>query len=277
MRESWALIRSAWLTAASYRMAMFISLFGLVFVLLPLYFIANALQPAMQQTISGEARQYFGFVVLGAICFSLVSTCTTSLPSAIDGAIGRGTLEAILGTPARLRAICVGFMGYGVIWAILRAAILFVVAVWLGAVVVWRGVGLGCPGPPDGVPLGLGVMLLVMLTYAGFGLVLAAIVMLFRTSGPLATVLLTGSMFLGGVYYPTSVIPSWIRDLAAFFPLTYGLRALRQIMLRGDSFAYVARDVEILAAMTAVSLSVGTLVFWVALQRARRVGTLSTY
>jgi len=246
VRESWALIRSAWLTAASYRMAMFISLFGLVFVLLPLYFIANALQPAMQQTISGEARQYFGFVVLGAICFSLVSTCTTSLPSAIDGAIGRGTLEAILGTPARLRAICVGFMGYGV--------------------VVWRG-----------VPLGLGVMLLVMLTYAGFGLVLAAIVMLFRTSGPLATVLLTGSMFLGGVYYPTSVIPSWIRDLAAFFPLTYGLRALRQIMLRGDSFAYVARDVEILAAMTAVSLSVGTLVFWVALQRARRVGTLSTY
>ncbi|PYO46990.1 MAG: hypothetical protein DMD72_11110 [Gemmatimonadetes bacterium] len=266
MRESWALIRSAWLTAASYRMAMFISLFGLVFVLLPLYFIANALQPAMQQTISGEARQYFGFVVLGAICFSLVSTCTTSLPSAIDGAIGRGTLEAILGTPARLRAICVGFMGYGVIWAILRAAILFGVAVWLGAVIVWRG-----------VPLGLGVMLLVMLTYAGFGLVLAAIVMLFRTSGPLATVLLTGSMFLGGVYYPTSVIPSWIRDLAAFFPLTYGLRALRQIMLRGDSFAYVARDVEILAAMTAVSLSVGTLVFWVALQRARRVGTLSTY
>jgi len=90
VRESWALIRSAWLTAASYRMAMFISLFGLVFVLLPLYFIANALQPAMQQTISGEARQYFGFVVLGAICFSLVSTCTTSLPSAIDGAIGRG-------------------------------------------------------------------------------------------------------------------------------------------------------------------------------------------
>lgn len=266
MRESWALIRSAWRTATSYRMAMLISLFGLVFVLLPLYFIANALQPAMQHTISAEARQYFAFVVLGAICFSLVSSCTTSLPSAIDGAIGRGTLEAILGTPARLRAICIGLMGYGVLWAILRAVILFVVAVWLGAVVVWRA-----------LPLGLGVLLLTMLTYAGFGLILAAIVMLFRTSGPISTVLLTGSMFLGGVYYPTSVIPSWIRNIAGFFPLTYGLRALRQILLRGDSFAVVARDVEILAAMTMLSLLVGTVMFRLALQRARHVGTLSTY
>jgi ABC-2 type transport system permease protein len=266
MRESWALIRAAWLTAASYRMGMFVSLFGLVFVLLPLYFIANALQPTLAHAISGEAHQYFGFVVLGAVCFSLVSTCTTALPSAIDGAIGRGTLETILGTPARLRSICVGLMGYGVLWASLRAVILFAVAVWLGAAVIWRG-----------VPLGLGVIVLTMLTYTGFGLVLAAIVMLFRTSGPLSAVLLTGSMFLGGVYYPASVIPSWIRDLAAFFPLTYGLRAVRQVMLRGDSFESVARDVQVLALMATISLAVGTLAFCLALQRARRAGTLSSY
>jgi len=266
MRESWALIRAAWLTAASYRMSMLTSLFGLVFVLLPLYFIANALQPTMQHTISGEARQYFAFVVLGAICFSLVSSCTTSLPAAIDGAIGRGTLEAILGTPARLGAVCFGLMGYGVLWSLLRAAILLAVGVWLGATIVWSG-----------LPLGLAVLLLTMLTYAGLGLVFSAMVLVFRTTGPLTTALLTGSMLLGGVYYPTSVIPSWIRDLAGFFPLTYGLRALRQIVLRGDSFSQVARDVQMLGAMTALSLAVGTLVFWFALQRARSVGTLSSY
>lgn len=266
MRESWALVRANWLTAASYRMAMLFSLFGLVFVLLPLYFMANALQPTMQQVISGEARQYFGFVVLGAICYSLASSCTTSLPTAIDGAIGRGTLEAILGTPARLGAVCVGFVGYGVLWALLRAAILLVAAVWLGAAIVWRG-----------VPLGLVVLLLTMLTYAGLGLIFAAMVLVFRTTGPLTTAVLTGSMFLGGVYYPTSIIPSWIRDLAGLFPLTYGLRALRQIVLRGDSFTHVASDVQMLAAMTTVSLAVGTVAFSFAIQRARRAGTLSSY
>jgi ABC-2 type transport system permease protein len=266
MRESWALIRATWLTAASYRVAMLVSLLGLVFALLPLYFIASALQSTMQHTISGEAHQYFGFVVLGAICFSLASSCTTSLPSAIDGAIGRGTLEAMLGTPARVAAICVGLIGYGVLWAFLRAAILLAVAVWLGAAVVWHG-----------VPLGFVVLLLTMLAYAGLGLIFAAMVLVFRTTGPLTTVVLTTSMFLGGVYYPTSVIPSWIREVAALFPLTYGLRALRQIVLRGDSLGHVARDVQMLAVMTTASLAVGTLAFSFALRRSRRAGTLSSY
>jgi ABC-2 type transport system permease protein len=266
MRESWALIRSSWLTATSYRMAMLISLAGLAFIVLPLYFIANALQPTMQHAISAEAQQYFGFVALGAICFSLATACTTSLPSAIDGAIARGTLEAMLGTPARLGAICTGLMGYSVLWALLRAAILFGAASALGASIVWRG-----------GPLGLAVLALTMLSYVGFGLIFAAMVLVFRTTGPLTTGVLTASMFLGGVYYPTTVIPSWVRDLAGFFPLTYGLRAVRQLVLRGDSFDHVARDVQMLSAMTTVSLAVGTAAFYLALQRARRAGTLSSY
>lgn len=266
MRESWALIRSAWLTAASYRIGMLMSLFGLAAVLLPLYFIANALQPTMQQIIAAEAHQYFGFVVLGAIAFSLITSCSTALPSALDGAIGRGTFEVMLGTPARLSAICVGLMGYGVLWALLRAAILLGVAALLGATIVWAA-----------VPLGAVVLALTMLSYVGVGLLFASLVLVFRTAGPLSAVVLTASMFLGGVYYPTHVVPSWIRDVGAAIPLTYGLRALRQIMLRGDPVSAVARDIGILTAMTAVTLSLGITAFWFALRHARRAGTLSSY
>jgi ABC-2 type transport system permease protein len=245
---------------------MFVSMVGLMFVLLPLYFISNALQPMMQHTIAAEAKQYFGFVILGALAFSLASACTTSLPSALDGAIGRGTLEAILGTPARLTAVCAGLMGYGVIWALIRAAILVAVAMMLGATVVWHS-----------VPAGLAVLGLTMLSYIGLGLVFSALVLMFRTTGPAPTVVLTASMFLGGVYYPTSVIPSWVRDVSAFLPLTYGLRAMRHIVLRGDSIAAVGTDVITLGGMTAISLALGVGLFYVALQRARRTGNLSTY
>lgn len=266
MREARALIRSAWLTASSYRVGMLVSLLGLAVVLLPLYFIAGALQPTMQQTIAAEARQYFGFVVLGAVCFSLASACTTALPTAVDGAIGRGTFEAILGTPARLTAICSGLMGYAVIWAIVRAALLLAVAAVLGADIVWRA-----------APAGLMVLLLTMLSYVGLGLVFSALVLMFRTAGPLPAVVLTASMFLGGVYYPASVIPSWIRELTSFLPLTYGLRALRRMVLRGESMTAVAPDIAMLSGMTLVSLAAGAALFYFALQRARRNGNLSSY
>ena len=266
MREAVALIRAAWLTATSYRVGMLTSLLGLVAVVLPLYFIATALQPAMAHAIAGESAQYFGFVILGAVTFSLVSTCTTALPTAIDGAIGRGTLEVILGTPARLPAICVGLMGYGVLWALLRGVLLLAAAVALGASIAWSG-----------APVGLALLALTMLCYVGFGFVLSALVLVFRTSGPLSAVLLTASMLLGGVYYPTRVIPSWIRDVADAMPLTYGLRALRQVVLRGAPLVTVARDVEILAAMTMISVAVGVGAFALALVHARRAGTLSSY
>jgi ABC-2 type transport system permease protein len=266
MREVRALVRAAWLTASSYRVGMVLSLLGLAVVLLPLYFIANALQSTMQGTIGPEARQYFAFVVIGAAVFSLLSTCTTALPSALDGAIARGTFEVMLGTPARLRSICAGLMGYSVLWAVLRAAILVAAAGALGARIVWHS-----------VPLGIAVLALTMLSYAGAGLILSALVLVFRTTGPVTAGFLTASMFLGGVYYPTHVIPSWIRDVASLFPITYGLRALRQLILRGDSFAVVARDVETLTLMTVISIVVGAALFSSALRHARRAGTLSSY
>jgi ABC-2 type transport system permease protein len=116
-----------------------------------------------------------------------------------------------------------------------------------------------------------------MLSYVGVGLLLASLVLTFRTTGPLSAVILTGSMFLGGVYYPTHVIPSWIHDLAAFLPLTYGLRALRQIVLLGDSLGMVRRDVTILLAISVVTVLAGGASLAMALRRARRTGTLYSY
>jgi len=39
--------------------------------------------------------------------------------------------------------------------------------------------------------------------------------------------------------------------LASFLPLTHALRALRQTLLAGDSFAVVSHDVYVLAALAA--------------------------
>lgn len=266
MRETLALIRASALTAASYRTGMVMSLLGLSTVVVPLYFIADALQPVMQETIAAEAQQYFAFVVLGAMTFSLVSATTTTLASAVDATLGRGTLEMMLTTPARLPALVAGLMGYGVLWALLRAAILLAVALMLGAPIVWSGV----------LP-GLGILGLTMLAHAGIGLVLAACVLAFRTSGPLSAVILTGSMFLGGVYYPTRVIPSWLRDAGEALPLTHGLRAMRQVMLRGARLETVGTDLAMIIALAGGLLLLGAAAFRWALVRARREGTLSTY
>jgi ABC-2 type transport system permease protein len=266
MREIGALIRASWLTETSYRMNMLFSLGSLVFMVVPLYFVANALQSTMASRISSEGNQYFAFVLVGATIYTFVAACTTALPSALASAIGKGTFEAFLATPTNLAGLFIGMSGYSIVWALLRATMMMGAGVVLGARLSW----IGLPGS-------LTILLLLVLAYFAIGLVGAALVLRFRTTGPILNGVLTGSALLGGVYYPTHVIPSWLQELSKALPLSYGLRALRQIALVGEPLRMVAHDATILALYVTILLPTGVLCVALALRYARHSGTLSHY
>jgi ABC-2 type transport system permease protein len=266
MREVAAFLRAAWLTEASYRMSTAFSLVSLVVMVIPLYFVSNALQPMMAPTIASQSRQYFAFALVGATAFAFISACTSALPSALGSAIGRGTLEAFLGTPTHLAVLFIGMSAYNIAWALLRAVLMVAAGVVLGARIAWQG-----------LPTMSVILLLLVLAYGSVGLVGAALLLRFRTTGPLLNGILTASALLGGVYYPTQVIPSWLQDLSKAMPLSYGLRAARQVMLLGEPLTAVGHDVLTLALCVTVLLPVGILSVALALRYARSSGTLSHY
>jgi ABC-2 type transport system permease protein len=86
-----------------------------------------------------------------------------------------------------------------------------------------------------------------------------------------------GSGLLGGVYYPTTVIPSWLEHLSVLVPATYALRAARSLLLTGAPVVEVAADLLILVGYTALLLVLTGATFAFALRYARSAGTLSQY
>jgi hypothetical protein len=60
-------------------------------------------------------------------------------------------------------------------------------------------------------------------------------------------------------------------------PLTYGLRAIRVVLLEGKPLATVYREMLVLAAFAVGLTVVGALAFQAALRYARRAGTLAQY
>ncbi len=151
-------------------------------------------------------------------------------------------------------------------WAAIRTVI-FVGAGWaLGAQLVAAQL----------VPAAAILLLLVAVHFA-FGLCAAAFVIAFRTTGAIPKAVLFASSLLGGVYYPTHVIPSWLQSVSALVPLTYGLRALRRVLLQGQSLAAVGADVGILAAFGVLLTILGAVALTAALRYARSQGTLAQY
>lgn len=266
MREAIALIRASWVTALSYRVSMLLSLVSLLVTVVPLYFVARALQPVMARSIASQGGEYFSFLLVGMVGYLFITSAVNAIPGAIASGIATGTLEALLSTRAPIPALVAGLVGYNLIWTSVRALVLLVAGLVLGVHVVWS----------TALVAGL-VLVLIVLAYLPFGLLGAAFILAFRTAGPLGSAVLILSGLLGGVYYPTQVIPSWIQRLSDLVPLTYGLRALRRTLLDGVPFGGVRNDVLTLCGFVVLLTAISLFALSEALFYARRTGSLAQY
>lgn len=261
-----ALTRASWYHAKSYRLALLSQVGGLVFTVVPIYFVANALQSTMANTIASESEQFFPFILVGWVATMFMATGMTTLQSAISGGISTGYFESLLVTRTRLPFVLVGLTSYGFLLTLVRAGVMMMAGWLIGAHVSWSQIG---PA--------LVLIVLIFVVYWGIGLIASAMTIAFRTSGPLLTVVTAMSVFLGGVYYPVSAIPSWLRSVADVTPMAYGLRALRRVLLLGDGMGSVGTDLAMLASMGVLTLLVGSWAMVVSLRYAKKSGTLGTY
>ncbi|HEY9449457.1 MAG TPA: ABC transporter permease [Gemmatimonadaceae bacterium] len=266
MREIRSLIRASFRTALSYRLSMVLSLASLLFTVVPLFFVARALQSTMAKHISTEGGVYFAFLLVGMIVYMYISSAVNTIPAVVSAGVSNGTLEALLATRAPLPSLLAGLIGYNFLWTTVRAVILLGAGLLFGVHLAWGQLWSSFL-----------ILVLIVLSYLPFGLIGAALMLAFRTTGPLSSAVLILSGLLGGVYYPTNVIPEGIQKLSLAVPLTYGLRALRRTLLEGMPFSAVASDVIALLGFVVLLTSVGLLVLTEALHYARRAGTLAQY
>jgi ABC-2 type transport system permease protein len=266
MTEALAFVRAGWLTATSYRISALLSMGGFVVSIVPLYFIAGALEPVLAEALAGEGSDYFAFVVIGLIALRFVTTATYSLPTEVGRAIGNGTLEAYLATPIRLPSLLGGLVSYDFFWTVARA-LLFLIA----------GLALGMRMSHDNLLLALLIFALLIAAHLPFGLIATACVLVFRNVTPLPGLVLSASALLGGVYFPAHIIPAWLQHLSAAMPMTYGLRAFRATLLEGVPLQQVASDVIILSLFALVLLPLGIVAFRLGLRYARVTGSLTHY
>jgi ABC-2 type transport system permease protein len=266
MRPILAIIRVHWLTFTSYRLNVLFSLGGLVALFIPVYLVGRSLQPVVAASIADEGEIYFGFLITGLAVMQIVGTSVRALPDSISNGISSGTLEALFATPVALPKLLGGMMGHGLLWSSFRSLLLIAgISVVGGTLAV------------SGLLPAAAILVLLVLAHLPIGIYMAAGILVFRTTGPLVPVLLGAFSLLGGVYYSTSVIPDAVRPLAAFVPLTYGLRAFRRTLLSGEPLGAVAGDLLILTAFAILLLGSSLAVFAWSLRFARRTGTLAQY
>ncbi len=267
MRKLLAVARAYTLGMLTYRTRTLVSLLSVLVAVIPVYFVAGALQPLASKAIATESTEYFTYLIVGSVASFVIAESVTAIPSLVNSYISSGTLEQLLTTPIRWPALIGGLSMYGYGWVALRALVLLVTAwVWATSTIAW----------PRMVEF-TAIMALLAVAYAGIGLLAGALVLGVRSSLFIPQAVATISSLLGTVYFPVSVLPPAFVPFASFIPLTPALRAARQVLLRDQPLLLVMPDVLQLMAWATGAAIIGGTAFHLALQHARRSGTLTQY
>jgi ABC-2 type transport system permease protein len=262
-----AVARAYSISMLTYRTRTLVSLLSVLVAVIPVYFVAGALQPIAAKAIASEATEYFTFLIVGSVASFVVVESLSAIPSFVTSYINSGTLEQLLGTPIRWQSLMAGLSLYGFAWVAMRAMVLMLTAyIWATSTIHWVR-----------APEFIGIMALLAATYVGVGLVAGALVILVRSTLFIPQVVGAISALLGTVYFPVGVLPPAFAPFAAFVPTTPALRAARQVLLLDAPISSILPQVLALLGWASVSLLIGATCFHLALRHARRAGTMSQY
>jgi len=106
-----------------------------------------------------------------------------------------------------------------------------------------------------------GFVVLGALTFTSIGYVIASFARTEEAANGLTSVVQFPLMFLSGIFFPLEVLPSWLKSVATFMPLTYLGDALRQTMVGGTPFVPLAADFVVLAGWLLVTLGISARYF----------------
>jgi ABC-2 type transport system permease protein len=110
-------------------------------------------------------------------------------------------------------------------------------------------------------------------SFIGIGMMTAVLPLISPEKGTQLGFIAQGLMLVvSGVYYPVSVLPTWMQWIAKISPATYALRGIRASILNGASARW--RDVWPLLVIGAVSVPLGLLTFRTGERYAKQHGKL---
>jgi ABC-2 type transport system permease protein len=262
-----ATIRREIAELSRFRTAIFVRILTFALGGISLYFFSRFVGASPNQHLDRYGTSYLAFGIVGLIAMDLQHVGVSVFAQRVRMAQVMGYLEAQLATPAPAWLVLGGSPIYDFGAAALRSATIIVGASLVFHVRFARVQPLSI----------LLVSVLVLLAFMGLGMLTGAATLIARRANPVAAVLGALSLLLSGVLYPLSVLPDWLRSVAALLPLTHALEALRQTLLLGASPHEMASSLLSLGVFALVLTPMGFGLFAAGLRRARVDGSLTHY
>jgi ABC-2 type transport system permease protein len=213
---AWGVVRRDAIIFMTYRTQAISQILSMVFQLTTFYFISRLLRAQG----FGKPSDYFAFVVVGlAIMQVLISTLGLA-PGQVRQELVAGTMERFIVSPFGPKGGIVAMM----IFPILSALVFAVIMLALAALIF------GLPIAAT-APLAIPVALVGSFAFIPFAIAAVAAVLAFKQATAGTQFVVSGLAIVGGLYFPVSLLPGWLRWTSEVQPLAPAADLLRKLLV----------------------------------------------
>lgn len=250
--------------AISYRLAFFFRVLSVLIVVTIFYFVSRIFLGRSE--FLSDWKDPLAAWLIGLAVLSYFMTNFSSLANAIRSEQLQGTLESVLMTPISVPGLIVASSTLDFIAATFYSSLHLVFgALFFG--VTYKGSYL----------LAFLILILTTLVFASLGILSASFAMVFKKADPVAVLLGTGTAVFSGVFFPPQMLPESMQKISKLLPATYGLTAIRGVLIEGNGLSEARDPVITLLTFLAVLLPLSIWIFSRSVRRAKREGSLIQY
>lgn len=267
LRKLAAFLRRDFLVLISYRTAFVADILNLTFQSVVFFFVGRIVNPSSLPSYGGENVTYIAFVTVGIALGAFLQVGMGRVAAALRNEQLMGTLESLFMTPSHPLTIQAGLVVYDLIYVPLRTAIFLAIIVGIFDVRF--------------IPGAIGPALVLLIAFMpfvwGLGMAGASAILTFRRGAGIMSLLGAGLSISSGAFFPITVFPQWVQDIARWSPITVAFEATRQALIGGHGWTRLAPEMLYLAGTGIVAMGFGLMFFRWAIDRELRLGTLSHY
>jgi ABC-2 type transport system permease protein len=251
----------------SYKLSFLLDIASILFTATTFFFVARLFEGVSGTIFQDYSSGYFGFVLVGIAFSNYQSVGLNSFAQSLRQEQYVGTLESVLATPVRISTFLAGSALWDFIYATGEVIVYFAVAI----------VAFGLSLSQANVGAALLAVILSLTTFMGLGILSAAFILKFKKGNPVTWLIASAGELFGGVYFPTDILPDWMKSVSQWVPMTHALSALRKSLLSNAGVDVIGHDLAYLLGFTLIIWPVGILAFRLALRKSQEDGTLGHY
>jgi len=265
--KPWAFIKKDYIAAKSYKAAHLMDIVQIFVSMLVFSFVAKLFGGIANPYLKAYGGNYFSFVIIGIALSDYLKLAMGSFTRSIHNAQVMGTLEALLVTQTEAGTIILSSTLYSYIWTSIRVVAYLTMGVLVFSV----------PLANANYPAAFVFLFLTITSFSTVGIISASFIMVFKRGDPLTWIFASLSWFLGGLYYPVSVLPAWLQKAAYFLPITHALEGMRLALLQGAPFTRVMPNIIALSGFSIIMLPISLVSFRYAIYKSKLNGSLTHY